>query len=50
LQNSVPVTTTQYLDLAVQAGQIYYYVVTAVDSNDVESEYSNEVSVTIPAP
>jgi hypothetical protein len=48
--NSVPVTTTQYLDLVVQAGQTYYYVVTAVDSHDVESEYSNEVSTTIPTP
>jgi hypothetical protein len=39
---------TQYTDTSVQAGHIYYYVVTSVDSSGVESDYSGQVSVTIP--
>jgi hypothetical protein len=39
-----------FTDTTIQAGQTYYYVVTAVDSSGVESTYSNEVSVTIPSP
>jgi hypothetical protein len=50
IRNSSPVATTRYLDLTVQPGQTYYYVVTAVDSNNVESEYSTEVPATIPTP
>ena len=34
----------------VQSGQTYYYVVTAVDSSNVESTYSNQASATIPTP
>ena len=37
-----------YSDNSVQAGQTYYYVVTAVDSHSIESVYSNQVSATIP--
>jgi Domain of unknown function (DUF4082)/Abnormal spindle-like microcephaly-assoc'd, ASPM-SPD-2-Hydin len=37
-----------YTDLSVQAGLAYYYVVTSVQSNGVESVYSSEVSATIP--
>jgi hypothetical protein len=33
----------------VANGQVYYYVVTAVDSSNIESAYSNQVSVTIPS-
>jgi hypothetical protein len=40
---------TQYTDTAVEAGHIYYYVVTSVDSSGVESGYSSQVSVSIPA-
>ncbi len=40
---------TQYTDMTVQAGHIYYYVVTSVDSSGVQSSHSNQVSVTIPA-
>jgi fibronectin type 3 domain-containing protein len=36
-----------YTDGSVQAGQTYYFVVTSVDSNGVESAYSNEVSVLV---
>jgi titin len=47
--NSSPVNGTTYTDTTVQAGQTYYYVVTAVASNDVtQSADSNEVSATVP--
>jgi fibronectin type 3 domain-containing protein len=42
--------STTYTDSSVQAGQSYYYVVKAVDSNNVQSAPSNEVSATIPSP
>jgi hypothetical protein len=37
-----------YTDNSVVSGQTYYYVVTAVDSNNVESAYSNQASGVIP--
>jgi hypothetical protein len=43
-------TGATYTDSTVQAGQLYYYVVTAVGTNNVESYFSNEVSATIPSP
>ena len=46
--NSTLVAATSYVDTAVQASQIYYYVVTSVDSSGVESADSTEVSATIP--
>ena len=46
--NSALVTTTSYTDSTVQAGQTYYYVVTSVDSSNIESAYSNEVTAVIP--
>jgi len=49
--NSTPINGTTYTDATVQAGQTYYYVVTAVASNDVtQSADSNEVSATVPSP
>jgi fibronectin type 3 domain-containing protein len=48
--SSQPQPGLTYTDNNVQAGQTYYYAVTAVDSNSVESNFSNEVSVTIPTP
>lgn len=45
---SSPVASTQFTDTSVQSGQTYYYVVTSVDSNDVESAYSGQASATIP--
>jgi fibronectin type 3 domain-containing protein len=41
---------TSYVDGSVQAGQTYYYVVTAVDTNGAESVYSNQVQAVIPSP
>jgi ribosomal protein S8E len=47
--NSSPINGIKYCDSTVQAGQTYYYVVTAVASNDVtQSADSNEVSATVP--
>ena len=43
-----PVAATSYTDSSVQAGQTYYFVVTSVDSSNVESAYSAEVSALIP--
>jgi hypothetical protein len=43
-----PVTT--YTDTNVQAGQVYYYVTTAIDSTGAESAYSNEASASVPTP
>ena len=45
---SGPVAATSYTDSAVQAGQTYYFVVTSVDSSNVESAYSTEVSALVP--
>ncbi len=39
-----------YTDSSVVAGQTYSYAVTAVNSENVESSYSNEVTATIPTP
>ncbi|MCU1242060.1 MAG: hypothetical protein JWO71_2786 [Candidatus Acidoferrum typicum] len=46
--NSAPVVLTQYMDTQTQSGQTYTYVVTAVDANTVESDYSDPVLATIP--
>lgn len=48
--NTAPITPDQYLDTNVDAGQTYYYVITALDSMNDESEYSSEVPATIPTP
>ncbi|MGB8522371.1 MAG: choice-of-anchor D domain-containing protein [Candidatus Acidiferrales bacterium] len=45
---AAPVTSTQFTDSGLQSGQTYYYVVTAVDSNGVESVYSNQATALIP--
>ena len=37
-----------YTDSSVQAGKTYYYVVTAVDSTNMESVFSGEVSALVP--
>jgi hypothetical protein len=46
--NSSVISSTSYSDATVASGQTYFYVVTAVDSSGAESDYSNEVSATIP--
>jgi len=46
--NSSAVTITSYNDNGVQRGQTYFYVVTSLSLNNVESSYSNEVMAPIP--
>lgn len=48
--NSSLVTSTTYTDSTVQAGQTYYYVTTAVDSQSVESTDSNQATAVVPSP
>jgi hypothetical protein len=45
---SPPVAATSYTDSSVQQGQTYYYVVTAVNSQNEESGYSGQVSAAVP--
>ncbi len=42
-------TGTSYVDTSVQAGQTYYYTVTAVNGANLESPEPSEVSVTVPS-
>jgi len=46
--NSTLIGPTAYPDSTVQAGQTYYYVTTAVGTDDVESGYSNQTEAVIP--
>src|SRR5438270_1172462 len=48
--NSSLITVLTYSDTTVLAGHVYYYVATLVNSSNVESSYSNELSATIPTP
>ena len=41
--------STSYTDSTIAAGQTYYYVVAAVSTSNVESPYSNQVEVVVPA-
>jgi hypothetical protein len=50
LLNSALLTGTTYADATVQAGQTYYYVVTAVNSAGLKSQYSNQVQAAVPSP
>ena len=45
---STPVAGTSYTDTAVQAGKTYYFVVTSVNSSNMESAYSAEASALVP--
>jgi fibronectin type 3 domain-containing protein len=45
-----PVTTVSYADRTVASGRTYYYVTTAVDTNNVESSYSNQATAVVPNP
>jgi fibronectin type 3 domain-containing protein len=47
--NTSPSTSTYYSDSTVNDGAVYYYVVTAVNSSNIESADSNQVSATIPS-
>jgi hypothetical protein len=45
---SNPITVSSYADSSVQSGHTYYYVVTELDSTNLESTYSNEVVANVP--
>jgi Abnormal spindle-like microcephaly-assoc'd, ASPM-SPD-2-Hydin len=45
---SAPTSQLTYTDGTVQGGTTYYYVVTAVDSSNVESGFSNAVTANVP--
>lgn len=46
--NSSLVGSVQFTDSTVTSGQTFYYVVTAVDSSNVESTFSNQATAVIP--
>jgi len=46
--NPAPAVLTAYTDANIQSGQTYTYVVTAIDANNVESDYSDPVLAVIP--
>ena|SRR5664279_2342773 len=46
--NPTLISITNYSDLTVQTGVTYYYVTTAVNSQSLESGYSNQASATVP--
>jgi hypothetical protein len=48
--NSSLVTETTYTDSTVQAGETYYYVATAVNSQGVQSGDSNQATIAVPSP
>jgi hypothetical protein len=48
--NSNPSADTSYNDTTVQAGKTYYYVVTSVGTDSVESSYSNQATAVVPSP
>ena len=42
------VPSSEYIDTGLAAGRTYYYVVTALDADQTESEYSIPISATVP--
>jgi fibronectin type 3 domain-containing protein len=42
------VPSPEYTDTGLAAGHTYYYVVTSLDSDQVESEYSAQITATVP--
>jgi hypothetical protein len=47
--NSSPLSATTYKDSTVTAGATYFYVVTETNSSGVESQFSSEVTATVPS-
>ena len=46
--NSTPISSTSYVDVNVTAGTTYYYVLTSVGMNGVQSAPSNETEAQVP--
>jgi hypothetical protein len=42
------IATLKYVDSSVEGGQTYYYVVTSISSAGIESNFSNQVSASVP--
>lgn len=42
--------STSFTDSTVVSGETYQYIVTSVDSKNVESKASNQITVAIPSP
>jgi archaellum component FlaF (FlaF/FlaG flagellin family) len=47
--NPKATSETSYIDSSVASGQMYFYVVTSVNSENIESTFSERVSVTVPS-
>lgn len=43
-----PIATASYTDTGLAVGHTYFYIITAVDANNAESEVSAQISVTVP--
>lgn len=50
ISSTLSTATLLFTDTSPQSGQKYFYVVTAIDVNGLESTASTEVAVTIPTP
>lgn len=50
LLTATTVTGTTYVDGSVQSGLTYYYVITAINSSNMESAYSNQTTAIVPNP
>jgi hypothetical protein len=46
--NASPVTGASYSDASIARGQTYYYVTTAINSSNLESDYSNVAQAAVP--
>jgi fibronectin type 3 domain-containing protein len=45
-----PISSAGYVDSGVTGGQTYYYATTAVNTSNMESDYSNIAVAVIPSP
>ena len=50
ISSTLGASTLQFTDSSVMGGQTYFYVITSIDTNGMESGPSPEVSAKIPAP
>lgn len=48
--NASPMSATSYVDSTVASGRTYYYVTTTVNTNNLESAYSNQAAAVVPSP
>jgi fibronectin type 3 domain-containing protein len=48
ISGTLSTSTSQFADTTVFSGQQYFYVVTSIDVNGLESAASSEVSITVP--